>query len=36
TSCIGCGCLSMANCPIYNQDDKLSLEGNGAVMLDRI
>ncbi len=22
TGCIGCGCLSMKNCPIYNADDK--------------
>jgi MerR family redox-sensitive transcriptional activator SoxR len=35
TSCIGCGCLSMTNCPIYNLDDKLAVEGSGAVILDR-
>ncbi len=35
TACIGCGCLSMTNCPIYNLDDKLSVEGSGAVILDR-
>ncbi|NRA70270.1 MAG: redox-sensitive transcriptional activator SoxR [Gammaproteobacteria bacterium] len=35
TGCIGCGCLSMKNCPIYNLDDKLSSEGNGAVILER-
>ena len=34
TGCIGCGCLSMKNCPIYNQDDKLSSEGTGAVILE--
>jgi len=33
--CIGCGCLSMNNCPIYNADDKLANEGSGAVLLDR-
>lgn len=33
--CIGCGCLSMNNCPIYNADDKLASEGSGAVLLDR-
>jgi MerR family redox-sensitive transcriptional activator SoxR len=33
--CIGCGCLSMSNCPIYNEDDKLASEGSGAVLLDR-
>ncbi|EPJ46309.1 MAG: redox-sensitive transcriptional activator soxR [Osedax symbiont Rs1] len=35
TGCIGCGCLSMSNCPIYNPEDKLSAEGSGAVILDR-
>ena len=35
TGCIGCGCLSMKNCPIYNADDKLSTEGTGPVILDR-
>ncbi|NKF51599.1 redox-sensitive transcriptional activator SoxR [Shewanella sp. WXL01] len=31
--CIGCGCLSMSNCPIYNQDDVLADKGTGAVLL---
>jgi MerR family redox-sensitive transcriptional activator SoxR len=35
TGCIGCGCLSMKNCPIYNADDKLSAEGSGPVILER-
>lgn len=35
TGCIGCGCLSMKNCPMYNADDKLAEEGSGAVILDR-
>ncbi len=35
TSCIGCGCLSMKNCPIYNQEDKLASQGSGAVILNR-
>lgn len=35
TGCIGCGCLSMKNCPIYNEDDKLAVEGSGPVILDR-
>jgi MerR family redox-sensitive transcriptional activator SoxR len=35
TSCIGCGCLSMKNCPIYNQDDKLAAAGSGPVILDQ-
>jgi MerR family redox-sensitive transcriptional activator SoxR len=33
--CIGCGCLSMKNCPIYNENDKLASEGLGAVLLDK-
>lgn len=35
TGCIGCGCLSMKNCPIYNEDDKLAAQGSGPVILDR-
>ena len=35
TGCIGCGCLSMKNCPIYNQEDKLESEGPGPVLLER-
>lgn len=35
TGCIGCGCLSMENCPIYNSDDRLEGEGPGPVLLDR-
>ena len=35
TGCIGCGCLSMKNCPIYNQSDKLAGEGSGPVILER-
>ena len=34
TGCIGCGCLSMANCPIYNADDHLAERGPGAVILE--
>ncbi|PKG98510.1 redox-sensitive transcriptional activator SoxR [Paraglaciecola sp. MB-3u-78] len=33
--CIGCGCLSMQSCPIYNPDDVLEGEGPGPVILDR-
>jgi len=33
--CIGCGCLSMSNCPIFNENDKLANEGCGAVLLDK-
>lgn len=35
TGCIGCGCLSMKNCPIYNKDDKVAQQGDGAVILER-
>ncbi len=27
--CIGCGCLSLEKCAIYNPDDKLGVEGSG-------
>jgi MerR family redox-sensitive transcriptional activator SoxR len=27
--CIGCGCLSMERCPLFNPDDKLAREGAG-------
>lgn len=35
TGCIGCGCLSMQNCPMYNENDKLAKEGTGPVLLER-
>jgi MerR family redox-sensitive transcriptional activator SoxR len=35
TGCIGCGCLSMKNCPIYNADDKLAAKGSGPVILEQ-
>jgi MerR family redox-sensitive transcriptional activator SoxR len=31
--CIGCGCLSLANCAIYNPDDRLSAQGPGPRQL---
>ncbi len=31
--CIGCGCLSVKNCPLYNKDDELAKEGPGARLL---
>ncbi len=34
TGCIGCGCLSMTNCPIYNPQDVLSKEGSGPILLN--
>lgn len=33
-SCIGCGCLSMKSCPIYNPEDRLGNEQSGPVLLD--
>ncbi|MNL76636.1 Redox-sensitive transcriptional activator SoxR [compost metagenome] len=33
--CIGCGCLSMADCPLRNPSDHLSQLGEGAVLLER-
>lgn len=27
--CIGCGCLSLTHCQLYNQDDRLAQEGPG-------
>ena len=32
-SCIGCGCLSLKSCPIYNKDDYLGEKQSGAVLL---
>ncbi len=29
TGCIGCGCLSLRTCPLYNHEDRLSTEGSG-------
>jgi MerR family redox-sensitive transcriptional activator SoxR len=33
-SCIGCGCLSLADCPLRNPDDVLADDGPGARILD--
>ena len=33
--CIGCGCLSMKSCPIYNPDDTLNEFGDGPVILEQ-
>ncbi|GAA0859553.1 redox-sensitive transcriptional activator SoxR [Aliiglaciecola litoralis] len=35
TGCIGCGCLSLKSCPIYNPQDQLADQGPGPVILDR-
>jgi MerR family transcriptional regulator, redox-sensitive transcriptional activator SoxR len=32
--CIGCGCLSLDSCPLYNPNDKLSKQGPGPRLLD--
>jgi len=34
-TCIGCGCLSLSNCPLYNPRDTLGQEGPGARILER-
>ncbi|UZM15688.1 redox-sensitive transcriptional activator SoxR [Pseudomonas kielensis] len=33
--CIGCGCLSMDDCPLRNPADRLGQQGSGAVLLDQ-
>ncbi len=33
TSCIGCGCLSLRTCAMYNPDDDMSHQGPGALRL---
>ena len=33
TGCIGCGCLSLRTCSLYNADDELSAHGPGAAKL---
>ncbi|RYE09076.1 MAG: redox-sensitive transcriptional activator SoxR [Hyphomicrobiales bacterium] len=35
TGCIGCGCLSLRNCPLYNREDSLAAEGAGPRRLLR-
>ncbi|KDV02307.1 MerR family transcriptional regulator [Aeromonas sp. HZM] len=29
TACIGCGCLSLEHCALYNQDDRAAAQGAG-------
>ncbi|MFB0614003.1 redox-sensitive transcriptional activator SoxR [Aurantiacibacter poecillastricola] len=31
--CIGCGCLSLAECPLRNPEDELARQGSGAHLL---
>ena len=33
TGCIGCGCLSLKSCTIFNPEDQLAEQGTGAVKL---
>jgi MerR family redox-sensitive transcriptional activator SoxR len=33
--CIGCGCLSMDKCPLYNAEDRLAARGPGAAAVER-
>ena len=35
TGCIGCGCLSVRDCPLRNPNDELAQEGPGARLLER-
>ena len=32
--CIGCGCLSLERCQLYNSEDKMAEKGPGAQLLD--
>jgi MerR family redox-sensitive transcriptional activator SoxR len=34
-NCIGCGCLSVDRCPLYNPNDRLGREGPGARLWGR-
>ena len=34
TGCIGCGCLSMKDCPLRNPEDECKKEGVGAYFLE--
>lgn len=33
-SCIGCGCLSLTECPLRNPDDCLGADANGPIIMD--
>lgn len=35
TGCIGCGCLSISECPLLNGDDKLAALGAGAHLIGK-
>ena len=34
SDCIGCGCLSLQRCKLYNPDDQLAEQGIGAVRIE--
>ena len=34
TNCIGCGCLSLKSCPLYNPADEVARRGPGSTLLD--
>jgi len=34
SSCIGCGCLSLDSCPLYNPGDRCAEKGPGPQLLD--
>ncbi|MBD2783878.1 redox-sensitive transcriptional activator SoxR [Xenorhabdus sp. DI] len=34
-SCIGCGCLSLTDCPLRNPNDVLGEKGTGAILLKK-
>jgi len=34
SDCIGCGCLSLAQCPLRNPDDSLGQKGSGARLIE--
>jgi MerR family redox-sensitive transcriptional activator SoxR len=34
TSCIGCGCLSLRSCALFNPEDAISANGPGARFLE--
>lgn len=34
SDCIGCGCLSLKACPLYNPNDELGEKQSGAVLLN--
>jgi MerR family redox-sensitive transcriptional activator SoxR len=36
TGCIGCGCLSLQACRLYNPGDRLAADGPGARRLQRV